>query len=921
MRLKLLLFSLALALNSIVVFAQSDYSVRGKVIDLKSKNAIADAKVSIKAKKQGTMTNGDGEFYFKGLREGSYSLSIESDQYDNVEMNFIYSGEPIDLGEIYLQIKHKDTDYMPVIYLDETEDESGASTQNIAGMLSSSRDVFVSKASYQLGSTGRFRVRGYDSDMTQMTLNGVTMNDQETGRIFWSNWGGLNDVMRNTDINTGISRSEYSFGGVGGSTDIDVRAASQRKQVRASYALSNRSYRNRFMLTASTGLMENGWAFSGSFSRRWTESGYIEGTPYDAWSYYLAAQKVFNEKHSLNLTVFGAPQRRGKSTASIQPVYDGVGDNYYNPYWGYQNGEVRSSRVSDYHQPVALLTHDWNISDNTKLITSAGYKFGRGGQERLNWYNTQDPRPDYYRNIEPYNRYYDTYYNPGSPDYMNPAMEGEVNQAWSEWSSDPTKSQINWDRMYAVNASSDEEGGKRAKYIMEGQYSDIQQYNFNSLLKSNISDNVELTGGLEYRHYTSRIHKRVEDLLGADYWVDIDQFAEREFGKGSDQSQSDLRNPNRKVKEGDVFGYDYDANIRHYGTFLQASVTGNKVDYYIGAQFSYTQQWRKGNMQNGMFPENSYGDSEKLNFMNYGIKGGATYKVDGRHMFHANAAFITRPPSFRNSYISPRTRNTSVDDVAELNSEKIYSSDVSYTYRSSMVDFRLTGYYTYMEDKTKLMNFFWDDENSFVNFIETGIDQKNYGLEMGLDVKLSPSFSVSSALAMGKNMYADNFTVQAYQDNNEQRVIDPQEVYSKNFRASGSPQTAMNIGVRYNSSNYWWVGLDANYFDHIYMDFNPVLRNEDTFNNTDVFSDGNLSWTPERLDGQFTMDFSAGKSWKIDEVYLRLNLSVSNLLDNTDFRTGGYEQLRFDRSEPSKFPSKYYYAYGRTYFLNVSVSF
>ncbi len=71
-----------------------------------------------------------------------------------------------------------------------------------------------------------------------------------------------------------------------------------------------------------------------------------------------------------------------------------------------------------------------------------------------------------------------------------------------------------------------------------------------------------------------------------------------------------------------------------------------------------------------------------------------------------------------------------------------------------------------------------------------------------------------------------------------------------------------------------------------------------------------------------TVDLFFFKSWMFQRKYrLGLNVSVNNVLDNTELRTGGFEQLRFDRQNPDKFPPKYGYMFGRTYFVMLTFSF
>ena len=119
------------------------------------------------------------------------------------------------------------------------------------------------------------------------------MNKLYSGRPQWSNWGGLNDVLRNQEFNAGLTASSYTFGGVLGSTNITTRASEYRAGGRVSYASSNRSYIHRVMATYSTGLMDDGWAFTVSASRRDGKEGFVDGTSYDA-NFYLF---IFREEN------------------------------------------------------------------------------------------------------------------------------------------------------------------------------------------------------------------------------------------------------------------------------------------------------------------------------------------------------------------------------------------------------------------------------------------------------------------------------------------------------------------------------------------------------------------------------------------------------------------------------------------------
>jgi hypothetical protein len=160
------------------------------------------------------------------------------------------------------------------------------------------------------------------------------MNDPRTAGLY-SAVGGLNDVTRPNGF-PGIGFSEYAYGNVGGLVNYNMQASQRGRGGRITYSYGNRNYTHRAMFTYNSGLMKNGWAYTVSGSRRVATEGYVEGTFYDAWSYFINVEKKLNQNQSLNLVAFAAPRKYGRSSPSTQEAYDLAGSNYYNPNWGYQ---------------------------------------------------------------------------------------------------------------------------------------------------------------------------------------------------------------------------------------------------------------------------------------------------------------------------------------------------------------------------------------------------------------------------------------------------------------------------------------------------------------------------------------------------------------------------------------------------------
>jgi len=496
----------------------------------------------------------------------------------------------------------KEVQEVPVISISAAELENDEDMQDISSLLSSSNDIFVSTAGYTFG-RARFRIRGLNTENTSVLLNGIPMNNIESGRVFWSVWGGLNDATRNKDIKTGITSSKLCFGGIGGVTNIITRASSYSKGMKLTYSSANRSYTNRMMYTMSTGLMDNNWAVTFSGSRRWANKGYIKGTFYDAFSFFLSIEKKLNDSHSFGLIGFTTPNERGKQGASTQEAYDYAGTNFYNPYWGYQNGEIRNSRVSYYETPMLIGSHYWTIDNTSKLTSSVYYSYGIGGSTALDWGDAEDPRPDYYRNMPSF--------------YTGDGEEIDYSETLANWNSTAGR-QVNWDYFYFANRKNlfsvqDANGiegntitGMRAKFRVEERRNDLSHLGFNSVYNKNINENLDITGGVNLSWFQGYHFKVLNDLIGADFMVDVDKYSD-----DSTAMQNDIRTFNKIITKGDRFGYDYTLNVNRYEVFGQSEFTYNMIDFYIGASLSKTQFWRTGRMQNGKFQNSSLGDSKK----------------------------------------------------------------------------------------------------------------------------------------------------------------------------------------------------------------------------------------------------------------------------------------------------------------------
>ncbi len=802
---------------------------------------------------------------------------------------------------------------------DELSDDTSAA-DNISGLLNSSMDIFYRTAAYEFSSSF-FKVRGLDSDNAIVHINGIKMNKLYNGRPQWSNWGGLNDVLRNQELSNGSIPLKYNFGGILGSNNINIRASEYGEGGRITYSSSNRSYSNRLMATYNSGMLEKGWAYSISIGRRWGNEGYQDASFYDSNSAFLSVQKIFNNKHSLNLAAIYAPNRRGKASPNTQEVYDLKGIRY-NEYWGYHDGEKRNSRVKRVVEPIILLNHDWSIDEKSSLETSIGFQFGEMGNSRLDYAGGGNPSPAYYQDLPSY-----FLADSNGPDYEGAylAQENFINNG-----------QINWDRIYDANLTNNQ-SGLNAAYVLYEDRVDDTQLTLNSAYSREINDNIKITTSVNYRSLVSDNFAEISDMLGGYSYSNIDSF---------DNLDYNLLSPNSIVSEGDKFKYHYKMNAEELSLFTMMNFTFDKFELYLAGDLTNTTYQRDGIFENEANAGNSAGKGDEINFNGYGVKAGITYKFSGKHILDFNSAFLQKAPSIRNTFTNSRVNHNVVgSDVSGLindspiSEEKIMSFDANYIFRTPIFTGRLTGFYSEVKDANEISFYYADglvgfeDDSEFIQEILQGIDKKYLGVEFGVEAQIIPTVKLKGAASIGQYTYANNPFLYLGADNNTVAVGSSN---LENYKIAGGPQKAYSVGFEYRDPDYWFIGVTSNFFTNTYLDVSPLTRTQNFYLAQDglPFNDYDINIArdllkQERFDDYMVVNMIGGKSWKIDDYYVGFFASINNILDKK-YRTGGfeqgrnanYQQLLQDTNKPKRvFGPKYWYGRGTNYFLNLYFRF
>ena len=1042
---KTLLFALALSAS---VFAGAQNVVKGVIKIAGTNEPAVGATVTLQGQQASAVTDGLGRFSIDAVKAGDEVLTIALENYDVETRPITISGlETLDLGVMTLQsaeeeaIQELTEDAFLAMSDVEFDDEDGLSSQTISGLLFSKGDVFTGTASYGF-SAARYRVRGYEQRYESTYINGVNFNDGERGRFNYSSIGGLNYAFRNKELINNFAPNSYAYGNLGNTTNIDIRASKYARGGNVSVSATNRSYWLRAQATYATGLMANGWAFTVSGSYRWSDQNVNstklfarnEGTFYNSGALFFSAEKVFNDHHSLNIAAWCAPTERAGSSALTQETVD-LTSTYYNPYWGWYNGEKRNSRIVHSYDPTLLLNYDWKISEGQTLKFGLGAHYSMYSNSAITFYNAPDPRPDYYRNLPSYqlagwglasdgNFYHDYDYrmSGGSEDWKGGDQSkiltnvNAYNNLTNIWKSGYGKkgdvnTQMDWNAMYNANAMNNIiNPNGMAKYMQERRHNNIFETVFNATYENKTFDHLNIVAGLEAKYSKGRHYKTIDDLMGGNQWYDIDPFSDRDINDLAEDVAmtatdvqyvriNDLQvdangtpiagQTAKKITDKKThFGYDYDIDVARVAAFAHNSWDFHNIEFYYGLKFTYTDFWRTGRMNNGRAwyltqqlgeTVTSKGKGKMHNFFDPSFKAGFVYKFNGHHRLSADILMETRAPLPTNYYISQRITDRSIDSFFNKYptangflknyglTEKILSYDVNYVVTYPRVRGRLSLYRTHSVDGIESNGYYNDEYRTFINHLMYNVNKIYQGGELGVSVKLNGNFTLSGVLAYNEAHYTnDPVGVESAENgmkiDGKQEVVDrimltTQGINGKAVKVASGPQLAAMLKLNFFHSKMWFADLSISYYDQNYLGVAPsryskgILtgkRADGSDANTWYGSNSTEAEKQAKIDALGTQEsLFEGAKWynhiMVDAsvgklIYLKnnrsinINLSLNNITNNTGLKTGGWQQARIPTTTyrqstykvsnfVDKYPSKYYYAWGFNFFLNVGFKF
>lgn len=803
------------------------------------------------------------------------------------------------------------------------EDDNTLNTISIVG---SAHNVYANEVGYRF-SAARFKYRALGGKYNEMFINGNPVNDAERGEFNFSFVGGLNNQTRNADHVLPFEDNNFAMTALGGSNNYNFRPSSMPVGQRVSLAGANRNYTVRAMYSYNSGVSKDGWIFSGALTYRWASMGTanVEGTFYNALSYFLGAEKIINDKHSISLVTWGNPTERAAQSASTDEMYWIANDRQYNPNWGWQDGKKRSSRIVKSWSPSVLFTWDWKIDNKTKLVTSLLGKYQKYSSSRLNYNNGTNPAPDYYNRLPSY------FYNVWDYSVTNTdAARANWQSAYDYLSSSKEARQLNWDKLYQANRNANAQG-QQAIYYLQAYHDDQLALSLTSNLHRKLNEKLDLNCGITLATNKGMHYQTLEDKLGANSFKNVNSYVVGKYGETDPQSMYDVRDGGKEIGVGDRFGYDYNVFVNKATAWASLAASfWNGSRAFISGRYTGTTIQRDGKMQNGLAPNNSLGKSGTAKFGDVGGKVGFNFNLGKGHNVVLGATVESKAPTARVAFLAPQINN---DFVKDLKLEKIVGVELGYMLTNSFMQASLSGYYNRMSDITEYSMAYDDVEHSFTYISLTGIKKEYYGLELGLNFKATDWLNIKALGTISEAKYINNANLTYMRSDGQVNETTKSLYYedvclNKDMREGGTPLAAVSLDLSYHNKG-WFIDLIGNYYDKIYLYYSPVIRYEKDVN-TAIAAGNNPDLSQEKGHGGFMLDASIGKSMFLKKGRsISINLMLTNILNNRNICTGGMEQNRKDYNDKGETARSYifknnpkkFYAQGINGMINVTYKF
>ena len=873
------------------VFSQKT-KVQGVVKDALTNEPIIGA-IIVYGEGKGTTTDFDGN-YTIALDSGAHVLKASYIGYKPIEKKVVAKGKTLfvdfalstnELSEVEVVSDIAVQRETPVAFsnIEAKKIQEELGSKDLPLILNSTPGVY---ATSQGGGDGdaRVSIRGFNAQNVLVLLDGIPMNDMVNGRVFWSNWFGLDNLTRGVQVQRGLGASKLAIPAIGGTMNILTAGIDSKRAI----VLKNEYGNNnnfRLGLSYSSGRLKNGWAFNfaGSYKRN---DGWFDNMFSRMWFYYGKIEKKIGA-HLIGIQVLGAPQTSAQrdfrvtyGVASYNKDFayelgiDTVGKKErgwrYNPSWNFltrtQDGETSpttyNTSINKFHKPVFSIKDFITVNEKLNISAIAYASYGRGYGTQLDGGsagNTIDPKTGQ-QNLQLI--------------YDNNIKAGTYN---------------------ALDASGNVIKERAAGTWLRKNHNDHNWYGALVTTNYKINNDFNFSGGLDARTYKGFVYSTIGDLFGADM-VRI----------GGDQN--DINNRHRH--KGDMYVQNIQRFVRWTGAFAMLEYKKNKWAGFVNV--SSAMSWYKQlnyfskkqlvladttleigyndiiTYKGQVYDRNSSGlrvnQTDWKRLVGYTLKAGANYNLTDKMNIFMNIGHLNRAPFITFVF---RTDNKEFDKV---NNEVINSIELGYSYSSSKISANVNGYYTLWNNRPTTANFTINGES--VSTTASGMNARHMGVEFDGVYKVNPKLSIEGMINIAdwEWMSVASATIL----DNDGNVLSEQKFDPRGVKVGDAAQNTYAASVRWEPIKKLYIKPQFNYFGKNYSNFSPdalVVTNISTGYGPSI---GRQSW---RMPDYYLLDMNAGYSMNVWKLKLDARLSVINALNKfyiSDAQNGAINTTDFN---------------------------
>lgn len=905
----------------------------------------------------GAIADLDGNFILK-LNKGEYNIEISMLGYRKYSQKIkLYSNKKIDvklenttLDEVEVVANVAQIRETPVAFssISSTKIQEELGGKDISMIANTTPGAYATSQGGGAGDS-RVTIRGFDQRNIGVLVDGIPVNDMESGQVYWSNWDGLKDITKSMQIQRGLGASKLAISSIGGTMNFITTGIEGKQQlvVKKEWA-NNRG--NVMSLAYNSGLINNKWGITLAGTYR-NGDGWAQQTWYSAYSYFVKVQFMPNPRHIISLGVNGAPQSHGSRSSKVPiAVYDreysaklgvpqdttlwknGINGLGYTTEtqgdrdlrWSADQGVLDKAtlfndKINVFHKPLFNLNHFWKISEKTTLSTVVYASLGTGGGTGLySSLTTRDTLTGYYVKLSPPTNPQNVSFHPGE---------------------------------------------KRSTNFIRMQNNDHKWVGALSTATSKLSKQFTLTYGIDLRYYIGHHYNTIYNLLGGDYYEE----------SGTNKNPNiDYQDRELHVKrKNDIYGANWKSTVKWAGLFGQVefkkdkwsaffTATGsksayNRVDYYRkkdlvidghtfqqAIQYGETLYWN-GDQQvlaqrqstittNGdtTFIKNP-GSTSKTPILNatgydinskeardantgwvyqigYTIKGGANYNINDHHNVFVNIGVMQIPQRLDNTF------NFSNYVINGFKPQYIQSYEAGYGIKYNRFYGSFNAYYTSWQNQPQASR---TDPNTGALYVSNGIDVIYKGVEFEGIYKPIKQIELEGVLSFGDWRYNSGSEIYAY--NSDNVIVTSLTYDAKGVHVGNAAQNQVGLGIRYMPFKGLYIKPRFTRFDKNYAGFNAMdLNNKPDATGKIIDNRGRESW---KLPAYYLIDFSAGYDLPFKAFKLNIYTTVNNIL-NLRYITDAQNNGAFQNSSGFNAASaSVFFGVGRTYTIGTKLTF